>query len=165
MHQALSSFPANQDANDDRRIVLEDIIACKQPLPKRRMQWELPDEILSLTFSLDGRISPQGEAEGIIRRFDLETGKELGEPISIESEGLPSFGVWSLQPHPDGQSLLACSGALTMERSLGRVLSMDIQTGEIIEQIAVFPGYAQTARYSPSGKWICIRRRNSQSAR
>lgn len=156
MHQALSSFPANQDADDDRRIVLEDTMACKQPIPKRRMQWELPNETLALAFSLDGRSLFTGEAEGIIRRFDLETGKELGKPIAIESEGLPSFGVWSLQPHPDGQSLLACSGALTMEKSLGRVLRINIQTGGIIEQIAVFPGYAQTAKYSPSGNWIAF---------
>lgn len=156
MHQALTSFPQNSDSDKARRLVLEDIAAWRQQLPKRRWWFRLPNDALCFAISLDEKWLLTGEMGGIIRRFSLENGQEIGDPMQLPNNGAPSFGVWGLRNHPDGKSLLVCSGAFSSEDSVGRVDRIDLEDGGGPQRIFEFQGFAREARYSPSGHLLAI---------
>jgi len=156
MHQALTSFPPTSDSDKAQQLVLEDIAAWRQQLPKKRWWFGTPNDVLCFTLSLDGKWLLTGEMGGIIRRFSLDNGQEIGDPIQLPDNGAPSFGVWGLRNHPDGKSVLACTGALSSEDSVGRVEQIDLESGKSLQKIAEFPGFTREAQYSPSGRLLAI---------
>lgn len=156
MHQSLSSFPATSDSDKARRLILEDIAAWRQQLPKRRWWFGTPNDVLCFTISPDGKWLVTGEMGGIMRRFSLESGQEVSDPIQLPDNGAPSFGVWGLRNHPDGKSVLACTGALSSEDSVGRVEQIDLESGKSLKKIAELPGFTREAQYSPSGRLLAI---------
>ncbi len=156
MHQALTSFPQSPNTQRDRRLVLEDIVAWRQQLPKRRWWFELPSEILAFTISTDGHWLLTGEMGGILRRFNMDNGQEVGQPIQLASNGAASFGAWGLSNHPDGKSVLVCIGAFSSQDSKGRVEQIDIETGSRIAEVKEFPGFIREAQCSPSGRTMAV---------
>jgi serine/threonine protein kinase/WD40 repeat protein len=156
MHQALTQFPNNAAGKSARQLTLENLLAWRRQLPKKSVQLQLPQEATAVAFNQDGSVLFTGEIGGIVRRFSLTTGQEIGEPVQFEKINVSSFGIWGLSLHPDGQSLLVSTGGQSSEQGLGRVLQMDTASGQIIKTIAEFPGYAEDAVFSPSGKWIAI---------
>jgi RNA polymerase sigma factor (sigma-70 family) len=114
---------------------------------RREMTWSLPDETdgrqtYRLTVSHDGKVLYFPEDRKNLRRFSLQTGKELPP--------MPVYGDWvtAAFPHPDGKTLFSVH--------LERIRRWDLVTGTPTSRDPDFQ-FWQEMPISPDGRWLALR--------
>src|SRR5262249_33319409 len=82
------------------------------------------DTVLAVAFSPDGRTLPTGSADGMVRRWDRETGRPVGPPLAHP------HAVYALAVSPDGRAVLTGGGDLSRPVETATARLWDAATGK-----------------------------------
>jgi WD40 repeat protein len=98
----------------------------------------------TVKFSPDGRTALSSGKDRVVRRWDAETGKELGEPLRHD------FFVWDLDYSPDGRRILTGSG--DDEKHVGEARIWDAATGRPLLPALRHPTEVGAVAFNPDGQ-------------
>ncbi|MCI0458773.1 MAG: protein kinase [Gemmataceae bacterium] len=102
MARALEVAPA--DAVHFQELVRVNLAAWNAQVHRLHHLLEHPDEVWAVALSPDGQTLVTGGADGRARRWDVATGRLLGQPMQT-----PGW-VWSVAYSPDGKNLATAGG-------------------------------------------------------
>jgi WD40 repeat protein len=119
-------------------------------------QIEMPQNVMDVAFSPDGKMLVTGSMEGLIHRFDVQSGEPIGEPIAFDITRTGWSGVWTLAFHPSGEWLLAGVNVDAAAGNPGFVQRINAHSGKPIGERVYYSQPIVDVAISPDGKTYAV---------
>ena len=129
---------------DLEQVARRNLTAWQAHLVRPRATCAHEDWAWAVAFSPDGRTALTGGKDRTARRWDVATGRPLGEPLHH------AYPVWDLAYSPDGRWILTGSG--DEGRNAGEARIWDAATGRPILPPLPHPGEVTGVSFSPDGR-------------